>query len=73
MKHSVYAWGCEYCGYTSYFRTCAEITVHMVVYHHLIGLVLWHKRVFANSLGDRSLILGQVIPKTQKMVLYAFA
>ena len=28
-------------------------------------------RVFANGLGDRGSILGQVIPKTQKMVLDA--
>ena len=28
-------------------------------------------RVFANGLGDRSLIPGRVIPKTQKMVLDA--
>ena len=28
-------------------------------------------RVFANSLGDLGSILGQVIPKTQKMVLDA--
>ena len=26
-------------------------------------------RVFENSPGDRSIILGRVIPKTQKMVL----
>ena len=29
-------------------------------------------RVFANGPGDQDLIPGRVIPKTQKMVLYAF-
>ena len=29
-------------------------------------------RVFANGLGDRGSIPGQVIPKTQKMILEAF-
>ena len=28
-------------------------------------------KVFANGPGDQSSILGRVIPKTQKMVLYA--
>ena len=35
----------------------------------LIGLV---GRVFTKSLGDWGSILGQVIPKTQKMVLNTF-
>ena len=39
-----------------------------IYFHWAIGLM---SRMFANGLGDRGSIPGQVIPKTQKMVLDA--
>ena len=36
--------------------------------HQSIGVVV---RVFANGLGDQGSVPGRVIPKAQKMVLYA--
>ena len=38
----------------------------IIIINWSIGLM---SRVFANGLGDRGLIPGRVIPKTQKMVL----
>ena len=38
----------------------------MKIYPYNFGLMC---RVFENGLGDRSSILGRIIPKTQKMVL----
>ena len=42
--------------------------MHYIYKHRAIGQM---RRVFANGPGDRSSIPGQVIPKTQKMVLDA--
>ena len=39
-----------------------------IIFNRAIGLM---SRVFANGPGDHGSILGQVIPKTQKMVLDA--
>ena len=39
-----------------------------IIFNRAIGLM---SRLFANDPGDRGSILGQVIPKTQKMVLDA--
>ena len=39
-----------------------------IIYNRAIGQM---NRVFANDPGDRGSISGQVIPKTQKMVLDA--
>ena len=36
--------------------------------HRAIGLISWR---FTNGPGDRSSIIGQAIPKTQKMILDA--
>ena len=40
----------------------------MITYDQPIGVMV---RVFANDPGDRGSILGQVIPKTQKIILDA--
>ena len=44
------------------------VALVILVVHWAIGLM---SRVFANGPGDRGLIPGRVIPKTQKMVLDA--
>ena len=42
--------------------------VSLFYFHRAIGLI---SRVFANGPGDQGSIPGQIIPKTQKMVLDA--
>ena len=45
---------------------CVCVYIYIYIYNIYIGLM---SRVFANGLGDWGLTPGQVIPKTQKMVL----
>ena len=63
MCACVYMWVCVY------ICMCIYIYIYIYTYWYWpIGLV---GRVFANGLRDRSSITGQVIAKTQKMVLAA--
>ena len=48
-------------------RGCLDTCIYLYIYR-AIGLM---SSVFANGQGDRNLISGRVVPKTQKMVLDA--
>ena len=49
-----------------YLYKVVYFSLTLCVWEHSIGLM---SRVFTNGPGDRGSIPGQVIPKTQKMVL----
>ena len=49
------------------FKYVKPINNRFDIFNRVNGLM---SRVFASNLGDRGTIPGQVIPKTQKMVLY---
>ena len=66
-----YRWIDALCIYTYIFTWLKDIEnlhdfMYLLIYNPAIGLM---SRMFTNSLGDQVLIPGQVIPKTQKIVL----